>query len=147
MRLSLRTVVMLSASLLLIGMLSSSGLADEKGHMGRMGMMQHVDKMMGQCEKMRESTDMMMGRRMSKSCMGMMNMQNMGMMMHNMSQDMKGMLESMDSMMQNNEMMKDPEVKKHAEQMEEHMRSMTESMQKAMDSMQKMTERMQETEE
>ncbi|MFQ5721026.1 MAG: hypothetical protein ACE5GI_00860 [Candidatus Aminicenantales bacterium] len=105
----------------------------EKTKMQNQGKMGHMDKMM-------------MSKRMSSQCMGMMNMGNMMMRMQAMSHQMKNMMENMQSMMANQEMMKDEVVKKHMEQMQEHMKKMVENMQGAIDNMQKMNNRLEELE-
>jgi CTP:phosphocholine cytidylyltransferase-like protein len=138
-----KTIAAISFIFALIVLFGSYSFSqEEKGTMRQKGMMESMDKMMGQCNQMMENMDMMMGQKMSSGCMGMMNMQGMGMMMHNMSQNMKGMMENMDSMMNNPEMMKDEVMKKDMEQMQEHMKKMTEHMQGAMDNVQEITKRM-----
>ena len=107
-------------------------------------MMGNMDKTMEQCSKMMDNMNMMMGKNLTPGCMGMMNVNGMGMMMHNMSQNMKSMMENMDSMMKNQVMMKDDVMKKNMETMQEHMKMMTENMQDAMNSMEEMTKRMEE---
>ncbi|MGB7062791.1 MAG: hypothetical protein WBF13_10640 [Candidatus Zixiibacteriota bacterium] len=146
-----KRVGVISVFLALVVLVASFGLSQaQKGMMQEKGMMgemkDDMNKTMGRCEGMMKNMDMMMGKKMSHGCMGMMNMKGMGMMMHNMSQNMMGMMENMESMMDNPEMMKDAEVKKHMDGMHEQMMMMSENMQKAMGSMEMMQKRMEQME-
>lgn len=151
MKANWKTIGVISVFLALVLLVASFGFSQaQKGMMHEKGMMgemkDDMNKTMGQCEGMMKNMDMMMGKKMSHGCMGMMNMKGMGMRMHNMSQNMMGMMEDMESMMDNPEMMKEQEIKKHMDGMQEHMKVMTEHMQKAMGNMEMMQKRMEEME-